>query len=208
MRSEVSKENMYLIKEGENFEERAFLLIHEIGNTVLGAKILRLDKEIPTVSDVYLISYSKEQYEQYKVSKYEESLDCDLFYKEKLKYLKEHLENIENKLKTYNEIKYKNLIENIEKISSITENTLRKIKSGMALSEKDKNNKLKSIKQLSKRYRRLIRLKSTVEKNIDNLKKNELEKKKEIEKFISEIKTLKETNQMVTPEKIFGDYFK
>lgn len=208
MRSEVSKENMYLIKEGENFEERAFLLIHEIGHTVLGAKILRLDKEIPTVSDVYLISYSKEQYEQYKVSKYEESLDCDLFYKEKLKYLKEHLENIENKLKTYNEIKYKNLIENIEKISSITENTLRKIKSSMALSEKDKNNKLKSIKQLSKRYRRLIRLKSTMEKNIDNLKKNELEKKKEIEKFISEIKTLKETNQMVTPEKIFRDYFK
>lgn len=204
----IEKENIYIIKNYinlDNSRKRVFLLIAEIGNKVVGVKVSNVANSIPDVSDICLIEYSKEEFEQYKISKYDEEKDYDFFYTEQINVIKEQLVHSEKRLKEYDVSNYNTLKPKMEVIKNIIENTSNNITK--ELEEEARQKKEKSIKQLSKRYRILKTRLTNLENRMKNIKKDVVENQNKIKDFKLHLEKLKENNEVITPEKLFMEYF-
>lgn len=204
----VEKENIYIIRNYinlDNSRKRVFLLIAEIGNKVVGVKVSNVANSILDVSDICLFEYSKEEFEQYKISKYDEEKDYDFFYTEQINVIKEQLVHSEKRLKEYDVSNYNTLKHKMEVIKNIIENTSNN--TTKELEEEARQKKEKSIKQLSKRYRILKNRLTNLENRMKNIKKDVVENQNKIKDFKLHLEKLKENNEVITPEKLFMEYF-
>lgn len=205
----INKEDIYIISEGDNFEPRAFLVLTDIEDTIVGARTVEAHKICKSSKTPYveLISYAKSEFEQIKKDKYNEITDYDFFYKEHLKQLKKYYEDTRYKFDNSFNLKYQNVMELIDKITIVINNTSNNLFNKPNLSKKEKENKIKSVKELNKRLRKLKGIKNNLKQSEKYFLKDVIFAQDALKEFEDFIDYLKRNDIFETPLNIFIKHF-